>query len=148
MGRLLLYEVKTMKEKILFTSESISEGHPDKVCDQIADTVLDECLKNDSNSRVACEVFASDNYIVVGGEITCKSKINYESIVKSVLKKIGYDKTELGTDYHDVQVNIKVKEQSPDISMVSLKRKTKKLEQAIKALCLAMPLTKLKVICL
>ena len=106
-----------MKEKILFTSESISEGHPDKVCDQIADTVLDECLKNDSNSRVACEVFASDNYIVVGGEITCKSKINYENIVKNVLKKIGYDKPELGTDYHDVQVNIKVKEQSPDISM-------------------------------
>ena len=106
-----------MSEKILFTSESISEGHPDKVCDQIADTVLDECLSKDENSRVACEVFASDNYIVVGGEITCKSKINYENIVKNVLKKIGYDKEELGTDYHSVKVNVLVKEQSADISM-------------------------------
>ena len=106
-----------MREKILFTSESISEGHPDKVCDQIADTVLDECLSKDENSRVACEVFASDNYIVVGGEITCKSKINYEEIVKNVLKKIGYDKPELGTDYHSIDINVRVKEQSPDISM-------------------------------
>ena len=106
-----------MKEKILFTSESISEGHPDKVCDQIADTVLDECLAKDEHARVACEVFATDNYIVVGGEITCKSPIDYQSIVKNVLKKIGYDKPELGTDYHNVNINVLVKQQSSDISM-------------------------------
>ena len=105
------------KEKILFTSESVSEGHPDKVCDQIADAILDACLKEDKKARVACEVFASNNFVLVGGEITCKGQPNYVQIVKDVLKDIGYDKPELGTDYHTVQVEVKVKEQSPDISM-------------------------------
>ena len=101
----------------LFSSESVSEGHPDKVCDQIADSVLDECLKNDPNSRVACEVFASNNFVLIGGEITCKTQPNYVQIVKDVLKDIGYDSPELGTDYHTVEVVVKVKEQSPDISI-------------------------------
>jgi len=105
------------KEKILFTSESVSEGHPDKVCDQIADAILDACLKEDKNARVACEVFASNNFILIGGEITCKVTPNYVQIVKDVLKDIGYDKEELGTDYHTVEVVVKVKEQSPDISV-------------------------------
>ena len=105
------------KEKILFTSESVSEGHPDKVCDQIADAILDACLKEDKNARVACEVFASNNFILIGGEITCKFQPNYVQIVKDVLKDIGYDKPELGTDYHTVEVVVKVKEQSPDISI-------------------------------
>ena len=105
------------KEKILFTSESVSEGHPDKVCDQIADAILDACLKEDKNARVACEVFASNNFVLIGGEITCKVQPNYTQIVKDVLKDIGYDRPELGTDYHTVEVEVKVKEQSPDISM-------------------------------
>ena len=105
------------KEKILFTSESVSEGHPDKVCDQIADAILDACLKEDKKARVACEVFASNNFVLVGGEITCNVQPNYVQIVKDVLKDIGYDRPELGTDYHTVQVEVKVKEQSPDISM-------------------------------
>ena len=105
------------KEKILFTSESVSEGHPDKVCDQIADAILDACLKEDKNARVACEVFASNNFVLVGGEITCKVQPDYVQIVKDVLKDIGYDKPELGTDYHTVDVVVKVKEQSPDISI-------------------------------
>ena len=105
------------KEKILFTSESVSEGHPDKVCDQIADAILDACLKEDKNARVACEVFASGNYILIGGEITCKKQPDYVQIVKDVLKSIGYDREELGTDYHTVKVDVKVKEQSPDISI-------------------------------
>ena len=105
------------KEKILFTSESVSEGHPDKVCDQIADAILDACLKEDKNARVACEVFASNNFVLVGGEITCKAQPNYVQIVKDVLKSIGYDKPELGTDYHTVEVVVKVKEQSRDISI-------------------------------
>ncbi|HHT66991.1 MAG TPA: methionine adenosyltransferase [Erysipelotrichaceae bacterium] len=104
------------KEKILFTSESVSEGHPDKVCDQIADAILDACLQEDSNARVACEVFASQNFVLIGGEITCKVQPNYEQIVKDVLKDIGYDREELGTDYHTVEVQVKVKEQSRDIS--------------------------------
>ena len=105
------------KEKILFTSESVSEGHPDKVCDQIADAILDACLKEDKKARVACEVFASNNFVLVGGEITCKIQPDYVQIVKDVLKSIGYDRPELGTDYHTVQVEVKVKEQSPDISL-------------------------------
>ena len=80
-----------MKEKILFTSESVSEGHPDKVCDQISDAVLDACLKVDSNAHVACETFATTNFILVGGEITCKEKVDIPQIVKDVLKRIGYD---------------------------------------------------------
>ena len=106
-----------MKErKILFTSESVSEGHPDKVCDQISDAILDACLKEDPKSHAACEVFATNNDIIIAGEITSKCKPDYKAIVKDVLKNIGYDREELGTDYHTVNVLVKVKEQSPDIN--------------------------------
>ena len=104
------------KEKILFTSESVSEGHPDKVCDQISDAILDACLKEDKESHVACETFATGNYILIGGEITCKNPPNYEQIARNVLKNIGYDRPELGTDYHTVKIDVRVKEQSPDIN--------------------------------
>ena len=104
------------KRKILFTSESVSEGHPDKVCDQISDAVLDACLKEDPHSHGACEVFATNNDIIIAGEITSKCKPDYVAIVKEVLKRIGYDRPELGTDYHTVNVEVKVKEQSPDIN--------------------------------
>ena len=67
-----------MKNKILFTSESVSEGHPDKVCDQISDAILDACLAQDPNSRVACEVFATTNLVVIGGEITTTAQVDYE----------------------------------------------------------------------
>ena len=105
------------KEKILFTSESVSEGHPDKVCDQISDAVLDACLKVDENAHVACECFATTNFILVGGEITCKEKIDVVSIVKGVLKKIGYDKPEYGCDYHTIEIVDKIHQQSSDINM-------------------------------
>ena len=104
------------KEKILFTSESVSEGHPDKVCDQISDAILDACLKEDKESHVACETFATGKYILIGGEITCKNHPNYEQIARNVLKNIGYDRPELGTDYHTVKIDVKVKAQSPDIN--------------------------------
>ena len=104
------------KRKILFTSESVSEGHPDKVCDQISDAILDACLAEDPHSHVACEVFATNNDIIIAGEITSKCKPDYVGIVKSVLKRIGYDRPELGTDYHSVNVTVKVKEQSQDIN--------------------------------
>ena len=105
------------KEKILFTSESVSEGHPDKVCDQISDAVLDACLKVDENAHVACECFATTDFILVGGEITCKEPINVKRIVKRVLKKIGYDKPEYGCDYHKIKIVDKIKQQSSDINM-------------------------------
>ena len=105
-----------MKEKILFTSESVSEGHPDKVCDQISDAVLDACLKDDPDSHVACEVFITDNYCLVGGEITTKSVIDVDKIVRDVLKNIGYNSKELVTDYHTITVDNRIHHQSPDIN--------------------------------
>lgn len=108
--------MKDKNQTILFTSESVSEGHPDKVCDKIADSILDAALKGDENSRVACEVFATGNTIIIGGEITSKSQIDYDQIIKNVLKDIGYDKEELGTDYHTVKIINLVKKQSLDIS--------------------------------
>ena len=105
------------KEKILFTSEAVSEGHPDKVCDQISDAVLDACLKVDENAHVACETFATTNFILVGGEITCKEKIDVVAIVKGVLKRIGYDKPEYGCDYHTIEIVDKIHQQSSDINM-------------------------------
>ena len=105
-----------MLEKKLFTSESVSEGHPDKVCDQISDAILDACLAVDENAHVACEVFATGNTVLVGGEITCNGEIDVTHIVKEVLKGIGYDSPELGCDYHTVTVINRIQKQSPDIN--------------------------------
>ena len=104
------------KEKILFTSESVSEGHPDKVCDQISDAILDECLKEDNKAHVACETFATDNDIIIAGEISGNVHPDFVKITKDVLKRIGYDRPELGTDYHTVNVDVRVKGQSADIN--------------------------------
>ena len=105
------------KQKILFTSESVSEGHPDKVCDQISDSILDEALSQDKNARVACEVLATGNTIIIAGEITTTAHIDYEKITRDVLKRVGYDREELGTDYHTVKIINLVQHQSPDIDM-------------------------------
>ena len=105
------------KERRLFTSESVSEGHPDKVADQISDAVLDYCLSVDPESRVACETFVTTNYVLIGGEITTKAKPNYEEIAKNVIREIGYTKEEYGFSDKLVKVDVRVKEQSPDIAM-------------------------------
>ncbi|MEG0529063.1 MAG: S-adenosylmethionine synthetase N-terminal domain-containing protein, partial [Bacilli bacterium] len=104
------------KEKILFTSESVSEGHPDKLCDQVSDAILDACLAQDKDSRVACECYATEGFLVIGGEITTKAKVNYEEVARNVIKEIGYDKEEYGFNYKTVNIVNKIKEQSPDIS--------------------------------
>ena len=106
-----------MLEKILFTSESVSEGHPDKVCDQISDAILDEALKKDKNAKVACEVFITGNYVLIGGEITCNGSIDYDGIARDVLKEIGYNDDKLGTNYKTCKIDVKVKHQSSDIYM-------------------------------
>ena len=106
-----------MEKRNLFTSESVSEGHPDKVCDQIADTILDDCLKVDPLSRVACEVFVTTDYCLIGGEITSKARPNYDKIARDVIRDIGYTKEEYGFDADTVKIDVKVKEQSPDIAM-------------------------------
>ena len=103
-------------KKSLFTSESVSEGHPDKVCDQIADSILDECLAQDPKSHVACEVFATTEYILIGGEITSKAHVDYEGIARKVLRKIGYTSPELGIGAGTCRIDVRVKEQSPDIA--------------------------------
>jgi len=104
-------------EKILFTSESVSEGHPDKVCDQISDAILDAVLALDPNARVACECFASTEYLVIGGEITTRIAPDYEAIARDVLRRIGYTSPELGIGADTCKINIQIKTQSPDIAM-------------------------------
>lgn len=104
-------------EKILFTSESVSQGHPDKVCDQISDAILDACLKEDPYSRVACECFVTTNLLVIGGEITTHAKVDYEKVARDVLLQIGYTNDELGIDGHHCQIKVVLDTQSPDIAL-------------------------------
>jgi len=106
-----------MNYKKLFTSESVSEGHPDKLCDAISDAVLDECLRQDPLSRVACECYATTNHIIIGGEITTKGNIDYKKIARDVIKEIGYDNARYGLDYKTCKIDVLVKTQSPDIAM-------------------------------
>ncbi len=101
----------------IFTSESVSEGHPDKVCDQISDAVLDACLRQDPHSRVACEVFATTDTVIVGGEITTNADLDIEAIVRSTVKEIGYTEEGLGFDYKTLHVINLTKTQSADISL-------------------------------
>jgi S-adenosylmethionine synthetase len=100
----------------LFTSESVSEGHPDKVADLISDAILDEILKQDPIARVAAETMTSTNLVVLGGEITTTANIDYEKVVRDTLKFIGYDNIDYGIDYKSCEVQIKYGVQSPDIA--------------------------------
>lgn len=100
----------------LVTSESVTEGHPDKVCDQISDGIYDEMLKNDPLSRSAVETFCTTGLVVVGGEVTTKAYVNVDKVVRDVLRDIGYDKQEYGFCCDDVGVMVSIHEQSPDIA--------------------------------
>lgn len=104
-----------MKKGIVFTSEAVSEGHPDKVCDQISDAILTRCLEIDKNAHVACEVMIGENKVIIGGEITMNGSVDYVSIAKSVLKEIGYNSYEDGFDSDSASYEILVKKQSSDI---------------------------------
>ncbi len=103
--------------KKLFTSESVTEGHPDKLCDYISDSVLDECLKQDKNSRVACETVAGKGIIFVTGEITTNAKIDIEQIVRNTIKEVGYDNEKTDIDYKTCKVIVNVSKQSADIAL-------------------------------
>ena len=103
-------------EKILFTSESVSEGHPDKLCDQISDAILDYCLANDPNSRVACECFVTTEKLIIGGEITSNAKPDYERIARDVMRNIGYTDKKLGIGADSCEIEVLVKHQSKDIA--------------------------------
>lgn len=101
-----------------FTSESVTEGHPDKLCDYISDSILDAYLEEDENSRVACETVASKGEIIVTGEITSKAEdINIEQIVRMAIKKIGYDNPQTDIDYRTCKVHINISKQSQDIAL-------------------------------
>ena len=100
----------------IFTSESVSAGHPDKICDQISDAVLDACLAQDKNSRVACETMVKNNNVILGGEITTTAEIDYEQIARNVVKDIGYDHEALGFSYDTFAFTNYISEQSQDIS--------------------------------
>ncbi|KAI0561009.1 S-adenosylmethionine synthetase [Gracilaria domingensis] len=100
----------------LFTSESVNEGHPDKLCDQVSDAVLDACLEQDAWSKVACETASKTGMVMCFGEITTKAKINYEQVIRDAIQKIGFDAEEKGLDYKTCRVLVELHAQSPDIA--------------------------------
>ena len=102
--------------KYLITSESVSEGHPDKMCDQISDAILDACLEQDPDSRVACETLATTWTVVVSGEITTKARVDYTAIVRKTVKEIGYNEHEACYDWDEIWVHLLINTQSPDIA--------------------------------
>ena len=104
-------------EKFYFTSESVTEGHPDKICDTISDSILDECLKQDENSRVAIETFATSDTITIGGQITSTARIKIGEIVRNTLKEIGYDNEKTDIDYRTCKIDANITKQSPDIAL-------------------------------
>ena len=103
--------------KMLFTSESVTEGHPDKICDKISDAILDAILEKDSMARVACETFATTGVITVMGEITTEAYVDIPTIVRKTVEEIGYDRAKYGFDCHTCAVLTSIHEQSPDIAL-------------------------------
>ena len=104
-------------KKMLFTSESVTEGHPDKVCDKISDAMLDAILAQDAQSRVACETFCTTDSVTVMGEITTTAKVDVEKVVRDTVREIGYTDTTIGFDADNCNVRVAIHEQSPDIAM-------------------------------
>ena len=105
-----------IRNEHVFTSESVSEGHPDKVCDQISDAILDACLMQDPDSRVACESLTTTNLIVISGEITTKAKVNWQEVALQAVRDIGYNDPAVGFCADDAKVMVAIHRQSPDIS--------------------------------
>ncbi len=106
-----------MMEKRLFTSECVTQGHPDKVADSISDAILDACLAQDPGSRVACETMVTTNFCCICGEITTKAQVDYEAVARRVIRKIGYTHPEDGFDADSVEILCRIHTQSADIAM-------------------------------
>src|SRR3989338_5296643 len=105
------------KDKHLFTSESVSEGHPDKLCDQVSDAILDAFIEQDPRARVACETLVARNNLIIAGEITAQAKVDIPKVARSVIKEIGYDDLASGFDYKTCNITTHIHQQSPDIAM-------------------------------
>src|SRR3989344_4988963 len=118
-----------MSERHIITSESVTEGHPDKICDQISDSILDELLRQDPNSRVAVECLTTTGLVVAAGEVTTKGYVEIQNVVRDVLKEIGYTNPEFGIDCEDAGVMVSVHGQSPDIAQGVNEGKEKEKEQ-------------------
>jgi S-adenosylmethionine synthetase len=106
-----------MVRRHIFTSESVTEGHPDKICDQVSDSILDEFLASDSESRVAVETLTSTGIVFVAGEVTSRHRVDIQKVVRTVIREIGYDRPEYGFDSESCSVLESIHEQSPDISL-------------------------------
>ena len=119
-----------MSKNFIFSSESVGEGHPDKVCDTISDAVLDACLAQDPNSRVACETYAKCNLVVVGGEITTKAKLDFNAIARQAIREIGYTHDDDVFHADKVLIMNAITSQSPDIAQGVDARKAKGKETA------------------
>lgn len=117
--------------KRLFTSESVTEGHPDKLCDYISDSILDAYLEKDENSRVACETVASKGVVFITGEITSKASVNIEKIVRNAIKEIGYDNANTDMDYKTCKIEVNISKQSADIALGVDESLEEKVGQAI-----------------
>ena len=104
-------------KKYYFTSESVTEGHPDKLCDTISDTILDAYIKQDKNSRVALETFASGNEITIAGQVTSKGQVDIEKLVRNKIKEVGFDNAKTDMDYKTCDIHINITKQSPDIAL-------------------------------
>ena len=104
-------------EKLLFTSESVTEGHPDKVCDAVSDAILDACMAQDPMSRVACETATCTGFVLVTGEITTKAQIDYQKLVRDTVNEIGYNDAKTGFDGNTCAVMVAIDQQSADIAM-------------------------------
>jgi S-adenosylmethionine synthetase len=102
--------------EFLFTSESVTEGHPDKLCDQVSDAVLDACIAEDKTSRVACETLTKTGFVMVAGEITTRARLDFPAIVRDVVKGIGYEDSSMGFDWKTCSIMVAVEQQSPDIA--------------------------------